>query len=166
MPDPVRALAANYLRVGKWSQCAHCHIVHSGPWDSHYCGAEWQTPEMGFVVGEGIDEIRPEWAAAARALREPSDEDWTAALRELADLPCAEPEATGGAPGDEACSCYQECISCRARRAVECLATREPSDEDVAREMSGYEPGTVGFRSCLEDVQSVRAARERARRVR
>ena len=110
MPDPVRALAANYLRVGKWSQCAHCHIVHSGPWD-HYCGAEWQTPEMGFVVGEGIDEIRPEWAAAARALR-------------------------------------------------------EPSDEDVAREMSGYEPGTVGFRSCLEDVQSVRAAAERARGMR
>jgi hypothetical protein len=28
---------------------------------------------MGFVVGEGIDEIRPEWAAAARALREPDE---------------------------------------------------------------------------------------------
>jgi len=92
MPDPVRALAANYLRVGKWSQCAHCHIVHSGPWDSHYCGAEWQTPEMGFVVGEGIDEIRPEWAAAARALREPDEN--VARLRHFAEVVANCPEVS------------------------------------------------------------------------
>ena len=65
---------------------------------------------------------------AAAALRATPSEDWGAALRELADIPCDERARTGGAPGDDQYSCYSECVTCRARRAVEALATpSEPS---------------------------------------
>ena len=120
--------------------------------------------------------------AAADALRaamgaspEPS-EDWTAVLHELADLPCAEPEASGRAPGDETCSCYLECVGCRARRAVERLALREPSDEAVARELAtAYHHAKWEDLECLQQQdlrgmavifrRAVDAARERARKL-
>ena len=71
--------------------------------------------------------------AAAALLREP-EENWLAALRALADIPCDERERTGGAPGDDQYSCYSECVTSRARRALESL-TPQPTDEDVAREL-------------------------------
>ena len=127
----------------------------------------------GRVIAEDGDgeqrHVAPTLRAAMGASPEPS-EDWTAVLHELADLPCAEPEASGRAPGDETCSCYLECVGCRARRAVERLALREPSDEEVARELEAAWRA-VGFHSFaanqgMEVVLQVNAACERARRVR
>lgn len=58
---PVGESHAHYLRVGRWSRCYHCGCVFAYSIYGHYCGAPWQTPELGFVVGEGLDEIPPEW---------------------------------------------------------------------------------------------------------
>ena len=107
--------------------------------------------------------------AAAVLLREP-EENWLAALRALADIPCDERERTGGAPGDDQYSCYSECVTCRARRALESL-TPQPTDEDVARELvflwhcvAGAERRTLAM--ALDWVSAVRAAEARAKEKR
>lgn len=62
MSDDAGGGAMNYVRAGRWSQCTHCGGIYDG---AHYCGAPWQTPSLGYVVGEGIDEIPPSWVPVA-----------------------------------------------------------------------------------------------------
>lgn len=49
LPDMPRT---NYLRIGKWMQCASCYNLHTG---EHYCGAPWQIPPVG-PFPDGVDD--------------------------------------------------------------------------------------------------------------
>lgn len=53
---------ANFMRIGKWSQCYHCFNLFAG---EHYCGAPWQLPPLG-AFPDGVDQ---RWVDAVREKR-------------------------------------------------------------------------------------------------
>lgn len=54
--------SANFVQLGKWSQCWHCFNIYAG---EHYCGAPWQQPPRGDFP-EGVPE---HWVPAVHEKR-------------------------------------------------------------------------------------------------
>lgn len=81
--------------------------------------------------------------AAATSLR------WREELATIADLDCFAPFADPGAtPGDATHSCFRECISCQARRAVEAFG-RPLEDDYVAELLALFRKRTFGWYGIL-----------------
>jgi hypothetical protein len=149
--DPTRAALAERLTADAAVAEQHaleCEDPEADAWHRERAAAEavrqrdvlWAKALIASLDAREIERVTRAFNASRpdpdpALSREPTDEDWPAALRALAGIPCDERERTGGAPGDEQYSCYSECVTCRARRALGAALSRAPTDEEVAREV-------------------------------
>ena len=123
--------------------------------------ARRESPARFFVSAETEREFQ---RAALLREPEPSDEAYRASRAGAQkDVRCVAADllravAAGGAVE------HDWLVGC-ANELDDTVRAPVPTDEEVAAEMSGYDPGTVGFQSCLDDVVNVRAAEARAVRA-